>query len=50
MSEQIADMNKMGSHTSRYASINAQWYELTGDAAARREGVSIVQLGDVYVR
>jgi hypothetical protein len=37
VSEQIADMNKMGSHTSRYASINAQWYELTGDAEAREK-------------
>jgi hypothetical protein len=37
VSEQIADMNKMGSHTSRYASINAQWYELTGDAAAKEK-------------
>ena len=25
----------MGSHTSRYASVNALWYEKTGDAAAK---------------
>lgn len=35
VSEQMADMNKMGSHTSRYASVNALWYEQTGDAAAK---------------
>jgi hypothetical protein len=35
VSEQIADMNKMGSHTSRYASINARWHELTGDEDAK---------------
>jgi hypothetical protein len=37
VSEQIADMNKMGSHTSRYASINAQWYELTTDLEAKEK-------------
>jgi hypothetical protein len=37
VSEQIADMNKMGSHTSRYASVNALWYEKTGDAAAKEK-------------
>jgi hypothetical protein len=37
VSEQIADMNKMGSHTSRYASINALWYELTGDTEAKEK-------------
>lgn len=37
VSEQVADMNKMGSHTARYASINAMWYELTGDAAAKEK-------------
>ena len=37
VSEQIGDMNKMGSHTSRYASINAMWYELTGDTAAQEK-------------
>ena len=30
-------MNKMGSHTSRYASINALWYELTGDSEAKEK-------------
>jgi hypothetical protein len=36
VSEQVADMNKMGSHTARYAAINALWYELTGDLQARQ--------------
>ena len=35
VSEQIMDMNKMGSHTSRYASVLALWHEATGDAAAK---------------
>lgn len=35
ISEQIDDTHKMGSHTSRYASVNALWYEKTGDAAAK---------------
>jgi hypothetical protein len=35
VSEQITYMHKMGSHTSRYASVLALWYEKTGDAAAR---------------
>jgi hypothetical protein len=37
VSEQNVDMNKMGSHTSRYASINACWFELTGDKAAKEK-------------
>jgi hypothetical protein len=37
ISEQIDDMHKMGSHTSRYASVNALWYEKTGDAAAKEK-------------
>jgi hypothetical protein len=37
VSEQNGDMNKMGSHTSRYASINARWFELTGDLAAKEK-------------
>ena len=37
VSEQLGDMNKMGSHTSRYASVNALWYEKTGDAAAKEK-------------
>jgi hypothetical protein len=37
VSEQLGDMNKMGSHTSRYASINALWYEKTGDEAAKEK-------------
>jgi hypothetical protein len=35
VSEQFEDMNKMGSHTSRYGSVNALWYEITGDTAAK---------------
>lgn len=34
VSEQITYMHKMGSHTSRYASVLALWYEKTGDSAA----------------
>jgi len=37
VSEQFEDMNKMGSHTSRYASVNALWYEITGDTAAKEK-------------
>lgn len=37
ISEQIIDMNKMGSHTSRYASILALWAEATGDAEAKEK-------------
>jgi len=37
VSEQLGDMNKMGSHTSRYASVNALWYEKTGDLAAKEK-------------
>jgi hypothetical protein len=37
ISEQIVDMHKMGSHTSRYASVNALWYETTGDEAAKEK-------------
>ena len=35
ISEQLHYMPKMGSHTSRYASVLARWAELTGDEAAR---------------
>jgi hypothetical protein len=35
MSEQGADMAKMGSHTARYGATTALWYEATGDVAAR---------------
>lgn len=37
VSEQTTYMFKMGSHTSRYASINALWYEKTGDVSAREK-------------
>lgn len=37
ISEQIADMNKMGSHTSRYASILAMLAARTGDRAAKEK-------------
>jgi hypothetical protein len=35
MSEQTADMAKMGSHTARLGATSALWYEATGDIAAR---------------
>lgn len=35
ISEQINDMDKMASHTARYASVQALWFERTGDIAAR---------------
>jgi len=31
LSEQVNDMDKMSSHTARYASLRALWYEVTGD-------------------
>ncbi len=37
ISEQIVDMYKMGSHTSRYASVNALWYERSGDVQAKEK-------------
>jgi hypothetical protein len=37
VSEQLADMNKMGSHTSRYASVLALWSEMTGDVEVREK-------------
>ena len=33
----MAFFHPMGSHTSRYASVNAQLYELTGDLAAKEK-------------
>jgi hypothetical protein len=35
LSEQVNDRDKMSSHTSRYASVLALWYEVTGDTNAR---------------
>ncbi len=35
ISEQVNDMDKMSSHTARYASVLALWYERTGDEEAR---------------
>jgi hypothetical protein len=35
LSEQIADMAKMGSHTARFGATLALWAEKTGDASAR---------------
>jgi hypothetical protein len=35
--EQIIYNFAMGSHTSRYASVNALWYEMTGDGAAKEK-------------
>jgi hypothetical protein len=37
LSEQAADMAKMGSHTARYGATAALWYEATGDVAAREQ-------------
>jgi hypothetical protein len=37
ISEQLDYMPKMGSHTSRYASVQARWAEVTGDAAAKEK-------------
>jgi hypothetical protein len=35
LSEQINDMDKMSSHTARYASVQALWHERTGNADAK---------------
>lgn len=35
ISEQVNDMDKMSSHTARFASVLALWYEVTGDAEAK---------------
>ncbi|MDR3687974.1 MAG: hypothetical protein P4L46_01255 [Fimbriimonas sp.] len=35
VSEQINDMDKMSSHTARFASVLALWYEKTGDLSAK---------------
>jgi hypothetical protein len=35
LSEQSADMAKMGSHTARFGATSALWYEATGDRPAR---------------
>lgn len=35
LSEQVNDMDKMSSHTARYASLRALWYEVTGDVDSR---------------
>lgn len=35
ISEQVNDMDKMSSHTARYASVRALWSELTGDLDSR---------------
>jgi hypothetical protein len=35
LSEQAADMAKMGSHTARFGATTALWYEATGDPTAR---------------
>ena len=37
LSEQRADMAKMGSHTARYAAVNALWYQAGGNPTARSE-------------
>jgi hypothetical protein len=35
LSEQVNDMDKMSSHTARYASVRAIWYEKTGDVDSK---------------
>jgi hypothetical protein len=35
MSEQVNDMDKMSSHTARFASVLALWHEVSGDPAAK---------------
>jgi hypothetical protein len=35
LSEQVNDMDKMSSHTARYASVRALWHEVTGDSEAK---------------
>jgi hypothetical protein len=35
LSEQVNDMDKMSSHTARYASVRALWYEVSGDQDSR---------------
>jgi hypothetical protein len=35
ISEQVNDMDKMSSHTARYASVRALWHEMTGDPEAK---------------
>jgi hypothetical protein len=35
LSEQVNDMDKMSSHTARFASVLALWHEVTGDPAAK---------------
>jgi len=35
ISEQVNDMDKMSSHTARYASVRALWYACTGDADSK---------------
>jgi hypothetical protein len=37
VSEQLADQNRMASHTARYASVNAMWAEAAGDADAQEK-------------
>ena len=37
ISEQVNDMDKMTSHTARYASVMALWYECTGDEDAKEK-------------
>jgi len=35
LSEQVNDMDKMSSHTARYASVRALWHEVTGDEGSK---------------
>ena len=49
LSEQVNDMDKMSSHTARYASVRALWYEVTGDRGFQRARLSFLQLGHLLV-
>jgi len=37
VSEQLADLDRMASHTARWAAMNARWAEVSGDEAAREK-------------
>jgi len=37
LSEQVNDMDKVSSHTARYASVRALWHEVTGDQDSKEQ-------------
>ena len=39
LSEQVNDMDKMSSHTARYASVRALWYEVSGDLDSKERAL-----------